>query len=184
MPNSEHGFSPFELICGSRSRTPLEALYFGLNEFNGRNLKTGAWVNDLADKLQLIRNKEENGIISRSNSKWCSPMVPVRILDGSIRICGDFRELNSITTTEPYCIPRLEELISTVGDSAVLSKIDLAKGFHKVSVNNEDSDKLTIITPFGKLKYLKVPFGVASAPATFQKLMDLVLKNCTEISAN
>ncbi len=57
MPNSEHGFSPFELIYGSRSRTPLEALYFGLNEFNGRNLKTGAWVNDLADKLQLIRDK-------------------------------------------------------------------------------------------------------------------------------
>ncbi len=55
MPNSDSGLSPFELIYGENSRTPLEALYFGLNEFDGENLRVRKWVESLAERLQLTR---------------------------------------------------------------------------------------------------------------------------------
>ncbi len=75
---------------------------------------------------------------------------------------------------EPYCIPRLEE---------VLSKIDLTKGFHQVKVRECDREKLCFVSPFGMWQYVRMPFGVASAPATFQRLMDLVLQDCNHYSS-
>lgn len=129
-----------------------------------------------------LEKLEKSGIIERSSSKWSSSMVPVKKPDGSIRICGDFWKLNAITTLEPYCIPRLEELISKVGEGGVLSKIDLTKGFHQVMVREEDREKLAIITSFGKWQYKRMPFGVSSPPATFQRLMDTVLEDCADVS--
>ncbi len=57
MPNSEHGYSPHELIYGMRSRTPLEALYYGLNDHEGAKMKMSKWIDGIADRLQLIREE-------------------------------------------------------------------------------------------------------------------------------
>ncbi len=57
MPSTDHGLSPFELIYGSRSRTPLEALYYGLMEHEGEHLKVSPWVNNLTDRLQIVREE-------------------------------------------------------------------------------------------------------------------------------
>lgn len=65
----------------------------------------------------------------------------------------DFRRLNSITLREPYYMPSLEEMIKKVGSSKVLSKIDLAKGFHQVEVAPKEREKMAFICPFGKFHY-------------------------------
>ena len=64
----------------------------------------------------------------------------------------------------------------------MLSKIDLAKGFHQVEVSESDRMKTAFICPFGKYQYRRMPFGLTNAPAIFQKLMDLVLVNCDEFA--
>ncbi len=73
----------------------------------------------------------------------------------------------------------LEEIISNVGESGVLSKLDLVKGFHQVEVEPSDRQKTAFLCPWGKWEYLRMPFG----PATFQKLMDRVLTDCHEYSS-
>ncbi len=123
-----------------------------------------------------IRNKvkseldalEDAGVIERSDSQWASPLVPVRKPDRAVRLCIDFRRLNAITVVEPYYIPGLEEIITKVGQSKVLSKLDLTKGFHQIYVREQDRFKTAFICPFGKYQYRRMPFGLCNAPSVFQ----------------
>ena len=131
------------------------------------------------EELRLL---EEQGIIERSDSNWASPLVPVRKPGGGVRLCVDYRRLNDITEKEPYFIPSFQETVELVGGGGVLSKIDLAKGFHQVLVKPEDRDKTAFVCPFGKFRYVRMPFGLTNAPSVFQRLMDLVLQGCTDFS--
>ncbi len=129
-----------------------------------------------------LEELEESGIIERSSSPWSSPLVPVRKPDGGVRLCVDYRKLNAITTREPYCMPTLEEMLERVGTGCVLSKVDLAKGFHQVAVDPEHKEKTCFTCPFGKFQYCRMPFGLTNAPAIFQRLMDEVLVNCSDFT--
>ena len=117
----------------------------------------------------------EEGIIEPSHSPWSSPMIPVKKKDGSVRICIDFRRLNAVTTPDPYLMPRIDDIIDCLGNAKFLSKFDLAKGFHQVPVRECDRIKTAFVTPWGKYQYRYMPFGLRNAPATFQRLMDVVL---------
>ncbi len=114
------------------------------------------------------------GVIERSSSPWASPLVPVKKPDGRIRLCVNYRKLDEITTREPYYIPSFQEMIDRVGQGCVLSKVDLAKGFHQVEVEKSDRVKTCFVCPFGKFQFRRMPFGLMNAPSVFQRLMDLV----------
>ncbi len=87
-----------------------------------------------------------------------------------------------MTTKEPYFIPSFKDMVELVGQGSVLSKIDLAKGFHQVVVKESDRDKTAFVCPFGKFRYVRMPFGLTNAPSVFQRTMDLVLKECLGFS--
>ncbi len=122
----------------------------------------------------------ECGVIERSSSCWSSPLVPVKKTGGGVRLCVDYRRLNDVTVKEPYYIPGLEEMLDRIGSGRVLSKVDLAKGFHKVEVVEKDREKTSFVCPFGKYQYRRMPFGLCNAPSVFQRLMDEVLVECED----
>ena len=137
---------------------------------------------------ELVRKEleslEELGIIERCRSNWASPLVPVRKPDGNVRLCVDYRRLNEVTEKEPYYIPSFDEMVEKVGAGRVMSKIDLAKGFHQVMVKEKDWDKTCFICPFGKFRYRRMPFGLTNAPSVFQRLMEEVLveyRDCANV---
>ncbi len=130
-------------------------------------------------KLEGVKKEVESllklGIIEPSSSPWSSPVVPVVKPDQSIRLCIDFRKLNSVTVPDPYYMPTVDELIGKVGEAKFLTKLDLAKGFYQVPLHNEDKPKTAFVTPWGKFQFCKMPFGLRNAPSSFQRLMDSVL---------
>ena len=130
-----------------------------------------------------ILKLEEQGIIIKSKSPWASPIVPVPKPDGTVRICIDYRRLNSITIKDPYYMVTLEEILDRVGNSCVMSKIDLSKGFYQIEVHPESVDKTTFVCFAGKFSFTRMPFGLANAPAIFQRVMESVLEGCYGFSA-
>ena len=118
------------------------------------------------------------GVIRPSTSPWASPIVLVNKKDWGIRFCVDYRKLNQVARFDAYPMPRIEELIDTIGPAVVISTLDLAKGYWQIPMAEESKDKTAFTTPFGLFEFQVMPFGLHSAPATFQRMINHVLREC------
>ena len=121
---------------------------------------------------------EKDGILERvPHSDWAAPIVVVPKKDGSFRICGDYRlTVNPVLAVDQYPLPRPEDLFATLSGGTIFTKLDLSQAYLQVQLDDESAKYTTINTHQGLYQYRRLPFGVASAPALFQKLMDTVLQ--------
>lgn len=110
--------------------------------------------------------------IEECESPWAAPVVLVPKKDGTMRLCVDYRRLNSITKTDTYPLPRMDDLLYATKRTSYMSTLDLKSGYHQVSVREQDRDKTAFISPLGTYRYKVMPFGLRNAPATFQRLID------------
>lgn len=122
-------------------------------------------------KKEIDRMMEE-GIIEECESPWAAPVVLVPKKTGDMRVCVDYRRLNSVTLPDAYPLPRMDDLLHNAKRTFFMTTIDLRAGYHQVSVRECDRDKTAFVSPFGTFRYCRMPFGLRSAPATFQRLMD------------
>ena len=135
------------------------------------------------DEVRLqIDHLLELGIIRPSDSPWSSSIVTVGKKDGSVRICIDFRAINSVTQPDPYQMPLIEEILDSLANARFISKIDLNKGFHQIPIVSEDIPKTAFCSPWGKFEFSVMPFGLRNGPAVFQRLMDKVLHQDKDVA--
>ena len=121
------------------------------------------------------------GIVRRSNSEWASALQCARKPDGSPRLCGDYRRLNTMTKDDRYPIRHIADFNADVAGKTIFSKIDLYKGYHQVPVAPDDIHKTAIITPFGLFEFLFMPFGLKNAGQDFQRMMDAILRDIPHV---
>ena len=119
----------------------------------------------------------EHGIIEHSSSDWASPK------DSSLRLCVDYRRLNSVSKMDAYPMPRVDDLIDRVAGSPYITTLDLTKGYWQVPVAAGDREKTAFTTPFGLFQFTRMPFGLQGAPATFQRMVDRVLNGLNDFSS-
>ena len=120
--------------------------------------------------LKELNEMEKAGIIQESDSSWAAPIAVVKKKDGRLRICVDYRKLNQVTQVDAYPMPRIDDLLDSVGQSTYITTLDLAKGYWQVPVAPEDRPKTAFTTPKGLFEFTTMPFGLQRAPATFQRL--------------
>ena len=91
------------------------------------------------------------------------------------QILCDYRKVNSVTRKDAYPLPRIDDTLDTLAGSQLFSTLDLISGYWQVEVDSKDREKTAFCTPLGLFEFRVMPFGLCNAPATFQRLMDLVL---------
>ncbi|MGI9458857.1 MAG: reverse transcriptase family protein, partial [Pirellulales bacterium] len=113
----------------------------------------------------------QNKIIRPSTSPWASPVVLVKKKNGLDRFCVDYRKVNRVTKRDVYPLPRIDDILDSVGKSKYFSTLDLRAGYWQVGVADEDKEKTAFTTFYGLYEFNVLPFGLSSAPSTFQRLM-------------
>ena len=138
-----------------------------------------------------IKSLEHAGIITKSMSKWASPIVIVPKKSSpreplKRRLCVDFRKVNELQQEvitagkikgqiSIHPLPKIDEMYAKLKGAKVFSTIDLRSGYHHIALGKSSRAKTAFVMPFDKYEFLMVPFGLAQAPAYFQLLMNKVL---------
>ena len=118
-----------------------------------------------------VKGLVDAGIAKESSSPWASPIVVVRKKDGSLRMCVDYRSLNSKTKKDAYPLPRVADYLDALGGATLFSSLDLTSGYYQVAMSPEDVEKTAFTTPFGLYEFLRLPMGLSNSASTFQRLM-------------
>lgn len=113
------------------------------------------------------------GVIEKSKSAWRNPVVVVKKSDGNVRLCLDARKLNSITKRDRLLTPNVFEALSSIpSDVKIFGRLDKNQAFLQTKLADEDKEKTAFfIKGRGLFHFLRMPFGLANAPATQTRLM-------------
>lgn len=130
-----------------------------------------------AEVRSMIDDLLSHGIIRESSSPYASPILMVKKKTGDKRLCVDYRALNRKTDKQHYPIPRIEDQIDRLSGNIYFNALDLASGYYQIPISEESKSKTAFVTPDGQFEFNRMPFGLANAPAVFQKTINMVLGN-------
>jgi hypothetical protein len=119
------------------------------------------------------------GVVEPASSPWASNVVVVTKHDSSPRITLDFRQLNNVTYKDRYPLPIISECLDSFKGASYFGILDLRSSFYQVPLDIRDRDKTAFVTRKGQWRFRRLPMGLTNSPATFQRLMDLVLRGLT-----
>ena len=126
---------------------------------------------------QELQRMQKLGVIQEVTdpTDWVSPMVPVMKKNGNVRVCIDFSELNKSIRRERFQIHVAEEIFSMMQGARFFTILDAESGFWQIPLSDESSILTTFITPFGRFRCKRLPFGISSGPEVFQRVMRQIL---------
>ena len=125
------------------------------------------------EKVQALL---DSGVIHQeSDSDYVSPIILVPKNNGHVRMCVDSRPLNHSMVKQRYPLSLVNDQLDKLADKCYFTMLNLAQGYHKVPIHPDSEYKTAFITPDGCYEFLRVPFGLANAPAVFQCMIDKML---------
>lgn len=106
-------------------------------------------------------------------SDWATPIVAVLKKNGQVRICGDFRiTVNPKLNVAKYPLLKIEDLLQKIANCLIFSKLDLSQAYAQIELSPESKQYVTINTHKNLYRYNRLPYGIAFAPAIFQRIID------------
>jgi len=119
----------------------------------------------------------EYGVLRKVNrSEWASPMFTIRKLDMTLRTLADLRELNKRIRRQPFPLPKIQDLLQRLEGFEYATSLDLNMGYYHILLTPDSSRLCTIVLPWGKYEYLRLPMGLCNAPDIFQEKMSELME--------
>lgn len=115
-------------------------------------------------------------LIESSVSAWNAPLLLIPKKDGKTRVVVDYRRLNAITKKVHYPLPRIDTMLDTLAGSSVFTVLDACSGYHQIQMNPADKEKTAFSSKSGHHQWKVMPMGLCNAPATYQRVMDCLLR--------
>ena len=122
-----------------------------------------------------IQGMLQEGIIQKSKSPYNSPLIIIQKANGELRPVIDYREINKITQPLTFPLPRVSDLLNSMGNAKIISSLDLASAYHQCDINEEDRPKTAFTVKNSKYEFTRVPFGLTGAPGYFSGVINDVL---------
>lgn len=130
---------------------------------------------------QELRRLVELGVLEPTgSSEWAAPSFIIPKKDGTVRWLTDFRELNKCIKRKKYPLPRISDIMTKRSGYRFFVKLDISMLFYHFGLTERSKDYLTIVTPFGKFRYGRVPMGITPAPDLAQEIMEDILRDIEE----
>ena len=124
----------------------------------------------------------ESGCIVPSSSPYGAPILfAEKKGGGDLRMCIDYRSLNSNTITDSWALPRIDEMLAWLHGAKYFSKLDLHDGYHQVPIKKSDKFKTAFTCRYGTFEFNVMTFGFKNAPAHFQRSMNLLLADLLDV---
>ena len=131
---------------------------------------------------ELDRLEKEKILYKVDHSDWAAPIVPVPKKNGQLRICGDYKvTVNPVIDVNKYPLPCPEDMLAALAGGEKFTKLDLTNAYLQMVLDSECRKFVTINTHRGLYEYTRLPFGISSAPAQFQKTMDIILQGLPKV---
>ena len=134
-------------------------------------MKNYQWMKDEIEKLLTAK------VIHSSRSSWSASIIVVPKGDGGKHLVIDYCAFNKVNRKFTWPMPKVEVIFSKLNSAKYFSTLDLSAGYHHIPLDKSSIPKTVFNSPFGNYEYVKVPFGLAQAPAYFQELMTGILKD-------
>ena len=131
---------------------------------------------ELAIMKKEIETLTKMGLIEPADGEWASRLVMVTKKDGSTRVCVDFRAVNKLCKMDAYPSPSVEGTLDQLSGACWFTSFDAEKGYYQVAMTERAKEVSAFRCPFGYFRFTKMPFGMKNAGATFQRMMDMVLR--------
>ncbi|NJO52629.1 MAG: hypothetical protein HC840_28105, partial [Leptolyngbyaceae cyanobacterium RM2_2_4] len=118
----------------------------------------------------------EIGVLKKVNrSEWAAPTFIIPKKDGTVRFISDFRELNKRIKRKPYPIPKIQDMMLKLEGFRYATSLDLNMGYYHIELSPASKQLCTIVLPFGKYEYQRLPMGLANSPDIFQERISSIM---------
>ena len=119
-------------------------------------------------KLGVLKKQPE--------SEWGSPAFVIPKKDGTVRFLSDFREVNKRIIRTPYPLPKISSTLQEMEGFTYATQLDLNMGYYTIRLDGDAQKICTIILPWGKYSYMRLPMGMVGSPDIFQEKMSSLME--------